>query len=412
MRSRIRIPRVGPGVGAALGRSRVLVALLVVASAPPAARAQSTLGVRVEETAGIQRRAFPTSARLDLPQGAVSGTDQIQLVDSAGADVPVQGTAWASWPDGSVRDLEIDFNVTVGPFETRAFQLRYGEGVSRPADTGRGLLSVAEDASGIQVGRVRFNKSGVPLIASVAYRNELIVDGRNGVSVTDESGTRHGPSEISWSAPEVLKEGPLNVLIRYSGRLSMGRGSTDVGLDIEMPNSKSWVELTATVSSPGRRVRSVAIETPVSLGDYPWTWDFATPNGTYGAFRNAGSQAVFTRGHGRSGDGAWSVTVGPAGDQPYERSAPDWTGSMGGWTHFVGSTEAVAFSVETGLLAGTYTSSVSGSGQTSFTFAPATPAERTTLTVYEHYVSTPVPIGAATSPASILHPLRVRVEPQ
>ncbi len=412
MRSKIRIARGGPGAGAAQCLVRALVGLLVVAGVPPAARAQSTRGIRVQETAGIQRRAFPTSARVDLPQGAVTGLDHIQLVDSAGDDVPVQGTAWASWPDGSVHDLELDFNVTIGPFERRAFQLRYGSDVSRPADGGRGLLSVTEDASGIQVGRVRFNESGVPLIASVAYRNELIVDGRNGVSVTDASGTRHGPSEITWSAPEVLKAGPLDVLIRYSGRLTVGGSSTDVGLDIEMPNSKSWLELTATVSSPGRRVRSVAIETPVSLGDYPWTWDFDTPNGTYGAFRNARSEAVFTRVHGRSGDEGWSVTVGPAGDQPYERSASDWTGTMGGWTHFVGSTEAVAFSVETGPLAGTYTSSVSGSGQTSFAFAPAAPAERTTLTVYEHYVSTPVPIGAATSPAAILHPLRVSVEPQ
>jgi hypothetical protein len=32
------------------------------------------------------------------------------------------------------------------------------------------------------------------------------------------------------------------------------------------------------------------------------------------------------------------------------------------------------------------------------------------LTVYEHYVATPVPIGAATSPASALSPLTVTVE--
>jgi hypothetical protein len=29
------------------------------------------------------------------------------------------------------------------------------------------------------------------------------------------------------------------------------------------------------------------------------------------------------------------------------------------------------------------------------------------LTVYQHFVPTPVPIGAATSPASMLNPLKV-----
>jgi hypothetical protein len=80
---------------------------------------------------------------------------------------------------------------------------------------------------------------------------------------------------------------------------------------------------------------------------------------------------------------------------------------------------AVAFAIDgVGRTAGTYTVSLDGQGQTSFAFAPGQrtpplPAQRRQhrLTVYQHFVSTPVAIGAATSPASMLSPLAVDVKP-
>jgi hypothetical protein len=401
------LPRARRRAGLSVGGWLMVAPLL---TAPLPAAAQATMSVSVAETAGIRRTSFPAHARLEIADRALTDADAVQLVDASGADVPVQGTASSKWADGSVRDLEIDFNISLAPFESRELQLRYGADVAKPAGGGRGLLSVTEDASTIDVGRVHFSKSGSPLLASVAYRAELIVAGPNGVAVTDDSGRRHEPSEITWGAPQVLRSGPLNVLIRYEGKLALAGGSSDLALDVEMPNSKSWVKLTATASDPRHHVKAIAIETPISLGEYPWTWDFATPNGTYGAFRNDNSAAVFTRNRTAAGDGAWEVRAGaPGSEQPYEQSLPRWSGTLGGWTHLVGSSEAVAFAVEPGDRAGTFTTRVEGSGKTSFAFAPSAPAERTTLTLYQHYVSTPVPIGAATSPPSILNPLRVSV---
>ena len=57
---------------------------------------------------------------------------------------------------------------------------------------------------------------------------------------------------------------------------------------IEMPSSKSWVKLAATVRDPSRRVRDIAIETPLAFGAMPILWDFGTDSGTYGVFRNPG----------------------------------------------------------------------------------------------------------------------------
>jgi hypothetical protein len=54
---------------------------------------------------------------------------------------------------------------------------------------------------------------------------------------------------------------------------------------------------------------------------------------------------------------------------------------------------------------GTYRIAIDGSGQTTFQVSAPAPQAKHELTVYAHFVSTPVQIGAATSPAAILSPL-------
>ena len=81
-----------------------------------------------------------------------------------------------------------------------------------------------------------------------------------------------------------------------------------------------------------------------------------------------------------------------------------------GWAHLQNQAQAVAFVID-GIWTtpGTFTAVITGDGATSFGFAPTEPTDEHVLTLYEHFVATPVPIEAATSPASILSPLRVRV---
>ena len=63
-----------------------------------------------------------------------------------------------------------------------------------------------------------------------------------------------------------------------------------------------------------------------------------------------------------------------------------------------------------GTEAGTYTMSLNGQGQAVFRIAPAQRSAERRITVYEHFVSTPVPIGAATSPTAMINPLVVSVK--
>lgn len=375
------------------------------------AQGPGTQGFRVRETTGIQRTQYPVRARIPLRQGVLTSPGEVRL-SSNGADVPAQFSAASSWTDGSVQTLDVDFNASLEPEEERRYQLQYGAGVSSSPPTSRGL-SVDEQADAIQVGNLRFSRSGSPLLLSAAYRGEAIGKGRNGIAAIDDRGRRHDLTTAREPTMEVLKRGPLLAALRYSATLPIDEAySAAVEVLIEMPNSKSWVKMTANVRDPGRRLRDISIETPLALDAFPWSWDFGTDSGTYGAFRNAGDGVLLTQTTTAAGPTGWTIqTVAKEQTRPYETSADRQVKTAAGWGHIQDARSVVAFGVDSfGRNPGTYTVALNGQGQASFRYAPAAPPLVHQLTVYQHFVPTPVAVGAATNPTSMLNPPVVTID--
>ena len=257
----------------------------------------------------------------------------------------------------------------------------------------------------MQVGNLRFTRYGAPLIESVTYRDEAIGDGRNGFRASGRGGETYRLTESLDL--EILKRGPLYVELRYTGELTSEDGDhVPIVVTIGMPNSKSWVKMTAIVDDSAARVRELSLDLPFALGPYPWVWDFGTERWTYGSLRGENDAVVLTNIVTAEGPSSspWDVTLRREGrDQLYESGE----GVVNGWGHLQGAGEVVAFGVEGfGSSPGTFRVALDGSGQTTFSVAPSTPTRMHQLTVYNHYVSTPVQIGAATSPSSMLNPLR------
>ena len=386
---------------------RLLLAFVGIAIALPHAQtAVSSRQIDVSETAGIRRTEYPVTARVEVPRGALRNVSnaRLKLTD----DVTAQFTAETSWDDGSVRALDVDFNVSLGPGERRRYVLEYGPEVKAAAPAGRGL-SVAEDADAIQVGSIRLGRTGAPLMLSANYvKMNFIGSGRNGISVTDTAGAHHDLSSAQDVKLDIVKRGPVKAVLRYAGRLPVDRASFVVTM--EMPNSKSWLKMSAVVQDPSRRVRSVAFDSPLAFSALPLTYDFGTENGTYGALRNATDTAILTQTVNQKGPAGWVVRTGMQGGQlnDYESSS---NGRAQGSGHLLDARGAVAFGfADFAREQGTYRIALSGSGQASFSFEPSRPASEHHLTVYQHFVSTPVPIGAATSPTAMLSPLKVDVK--
>jgi hypothetical protein len=373
------------------------------------ARAQHAIDLDVAETAGIRRTEFPVEDFvLQIPSGRLPDLEHIRLRLGAN-DAPCQFTAIERWPDQSVRRVSLDFNVSIGPGETRQYRVEYGPDTPAGPAAGRGL-TVTEDSDSIQVGTLRFSKTGFPLIRSANYRGEFIGTGVNGLVIVDSAGNRHDFSQATGVAVEVNRRGPLNVALHYSGRVPLdGPRHVQADVVLTMPNSKSWVRATAVVTGGAGLVRELAFDLPLGFGPHPWTWDLGTDSGTYGAFRTATDTVSFTQKIGSREQTGWTTRTrtGSSDERLYESSAGRRDAIASGWAHLVDGTKAVAFAIPRFDANGLHTIRFGGDGHTSVSFAADGQPPAHTLSVVYHFVAAPVAIGAATSPAAILSPLVV-----
>lgn len=389
-------------------------ALLLVSAAVTPASAQQAPATRVfhvRETIGIRRTEYPVSVSFQLAKGALSDVSHARVLTNS-AEVAAQFTAIASWDDGSVQTLDADFNASLDPEEDRRFELQFGPAVTAAVKPARGL-TVEDQPDAIIVGNLKFQKNGSPLLASATYRGEGIGAGANGLTLTDTNGRRHDLSKAQGGRLEVVKAGPLLVVLKYRVAIQLDdTTSVPVELLLEMPNSKTWLKTTATVIDRTRRLKDIAIERPYAWSGFPVLWDFGTDSGTYGVFRAATDAITLTQTSTASGSSGWKIESGPLNQRrAVETSAGARNKTATGWGHLQDAKSAVAFAfARFGRDPGTYTIALSGGGQTTFRFQPTTPSTQPQIVLFEHFVSTPVAIGAATNPTAMLTPPSVTVE--
>lgn len=389
----------------------VLAAILMSMPVWLHAQAPASISIQVKETAGIRRTRFPATARVPLPRGAIKEAPNARLM--LGTDeVEAQILPDGKYPDGSIQALTIDFNATIGPVETQTYRLEYGDAIKQTV-FGRGVT--ANDAmDALELGRLRLSTVGAPLLESLNYRKEMIGRGMNGFTVSATSGTVIDFSKAQEVTAEIVKPGPVYGIIRYTGRLQIDASTrAPFTMTVEMPNSKAWVKYTASVDDPGRKLKEISFEMPFAFAAFPWLWDFGTGSWTYGSIRNAADSVILTQTVGAGAATKWEIRTGKKGEeQAYEVSAGSRPSTAEGWGHIQDAGEVVAFGVENfGKQPGRYTVALDGEGHTAYRFAPAAGTGKLQLAVYQHYVASPTPIGAVTSPPSMLSPLAVTVGP-
>src|SRR5579862_9353527 len=377
--------------------------------------AQTSVTLYVKETAGIRRMGFPVNARVPFPKGALANAADARLM-SADAEIPAQFSAESQWPDNSIHWLDVDFNASLAPSELHTYRVEYGSGV-KPASVPRGL-TITQDPGSIQVGQVKFSKLAAPLLVSVKYRGEDIAMGVNGITVVDSTG---GEPELTNSKPpkvEIIKPGPLYVVLRYSGLMPVDPSyNPPYTITVEMPNSKSWVKVTAVVDDPQKRLRALAFHSPLAFGAFPLVWDFGTGRWTYGSFKSSAEAVSLTQTFKPGAATEWRVVMNPKGQEQVVETgtleAARQTMPRVGWAHIQDAHEVVALGLETPeKIAGTSNMTVLGNGQTHFSFAPAAPVTEHRITVYQDFVAAPVQIGAVTTPSSMLAPLSSYSDPK
>ncbi len=118
------------------------------------------LKLTVAEPSGVPRRGWPVTSGVPFKQGALKDHRATSLVLADRRELPLQTEVLASWPDGSVRWLLLDFQVDLAPGQRKTLSLRYGPEVRRSRI--RDGVSVSQDKGDVTLttGPMRVRLSG------------------------------------------------------------------------------------------------------------------------------------------------------------------------------------------------------------------------------------------------------------
>ena len=112
--------------------------------------------LRISESLGLPRRAWPVTRGVPLPKGALKTLDALHLTDPQGRPIPAQFRVLSRWPDESLKWVLADFQADLPAGGQATYVLRSG-GQKREASAGASI-QITEDDDRITVctGPLRF----------------------------------------------------------------------------------------------------------------------------------------------------------------------------------------------------------------------------------------------------------------
>ena len=108
----------------------------------------------VQEESGIERRAWPVTRGVPLPQGAVAECDDLWLEDARGRAVTLQSRPLSHWPDGSIKWVLVDFQADV--VGSAVYHLCYAGEAPRATPGNRLQISESDKRIVVCTGPLRF----------------------------------------------------------------------------------------------------------------------------------------------------------------------------------------------------------------------------------------------------------------
>ena len=90
-----------------------------------------SIPLHVQEPSGVARSQYPITAGVPVPRGVLLSTDHVRLVGPSGEEMPLQVGRAATWPDGSIKWMHLDFQVNLAAGEEVVYTVCFGEGVER-----------------------------------------------------------------------------------------------------------------------------------------------------------------------------------------------------------------------------------------------------------------------------------------
>jgi hypothetical protein len=384
--------------------------------------AVETLQLEVSETAGIRRFGYPIA--LKLPEhSATVAEGHFRLRDG---DKPVPAQFRPEQTAGGPGAWWLDFNLSMTPNEVRTLTLEYGPDVA--ADPEPHGLELKQTPNGFVIRNgphITWNagRDLHHLLTSVEA-GDLQHLRREGVRLDIEgpNGVRYELDPKAFHA-RVIRSGPLAVAIRYEFAPQVGPlAGVKSTVDLTFPVSKSWVQIDWHVDDPRQAVRSarakIAQNLAVPTDDQPTLVDFGASSLVYMSLTPGTIGRLQTRAAAATPNMPvrpfWEVLRGPRNRLEAFAAQPagPQSGQVEGWAHSMDRRHCLALGVGEFGRGGDDSIEITAEGEISVVreFAPGVHASDTkSFRLWLHFVGFPPHLTAATSPQSMLSPLKVRV---
>ncbi len=217
----------------------------------------------VTEPTGIARHQAPVTSGVPFARGELRSADRVALfpAKSPGRQIPLQTEILSRWPDGSVKWLLLDFQVSLNPRQKSQFFLTYGPDVTREPVANPIVITDGYEGMTVDSHRLRLHldrKNFRPLHAVWLDRNangryepteRITAENSPGLVLTSPSGRSFS---THTSAMHITREqqGPLRACLRLHGshrddngsffryvvRLHIFRGLPDIRFDYTFIN--------------------------------------------------------------------------------------------------------------------------------------------------------------------------------
>ena len=186
---------------------------------PPPAPHGSAEEWRVEVTAHAPvnpaASRWPVRCGLPIPRGELGSAANTTVLDAAGAPIPSQARAMATWPDGTVKWLYLDFtgDFSSAPSSASPSSTATACTSSRPA----GRVGIERTARGIEVdtGAVRFlvPSAHFGIVEDVRAGGKQVQPGPLTATITEAGGKTWRALDLPVAKLEIEQAGPLHTVI-------------------------------------------------------------------------------------------------------------------------------------------------------------------------------------------------------
>ncbi|UCG49900.1 MAG: hypothetical protein JSU94_08970 [Phycisphaerales bacterium] len=206
---------------------RTLMLILLLTVTANADSEGGTVGLVVEEPSGVERRGWPVTSGVPLPEGGVAEPSCVRL-RSDGKELPLQTEALSRWPDGSVKWLLLDFQIDLQAGERRRLALEYGPKVkSSPPEASTSIRQDA-DTTTVITGPLKLILShSEPRLFDCVWldldgdgqfsQRERVTSAEGaGMTLVDAQGTVFR-ADNTGARVEVEQAGPLRACVRIEG---------------------------------------------------------------------------------------------------------------------------------------------------------------------------------------------------